>query len=59
MSEANMSRSHLSQMCLFIPLRKKEKIPLFDYQKYCSFETFPILNDDENKMLRFRMVVLV
>lgn len=45
-------------MCLFISLRKKEKIPLFDYQKYCSFEIFPIFDDNENKMLRFLMVIL-
>lgn len=44
-------------VCLFL-LGRRKKIPLFDSQKYCSFETFPILDDDENKMLRFLMVIL-
>lgn len=38
-------------------LRRRKKIPLFDYQNYCPFETFPV-PDDENKMLRFLMVIL-
>lgn len=45
-------------MCLFITPRRKEKITLFDYQKYCPFETFPVSDDDENKLLRFLMVIL-